>query len=186
MSRCICALRVAARVLRCQLSGRWRDGGHDRLCTVSPFPTNNPRNPEGRDKGLGVEGVKLLDPLLELIELVRGQQWQQGGGGQERSPCQPHAAGTRLQSGEHVSAARLLLFTVQGADRSAAGHRTPARQSEAAEGGEEDGAAAPEVAVDNGDSALLLMRALAAQDEAVNTQLKGEGGLIATRSCTIM
>lgn len=173
---------MAARVLRCQLSGRWRDGGHERLCTVSPFPTHNPHNPPGRDKGLGVEGIKLLDPLLELIELVRGRL----GGGAVCSPGQPHAACTRLQSAGHVLAARLLLFTAQGADHSAAGHRTPTRQSEAAEGGEEDGAAAPEVAVDNGDSALLLMRALAAQDDAVNTQLKGEGGLIATRSCTIM
>ena len=63
-------------------------------------------------------------------------------------------------------------------------------QSEAAEAedgeGDGDGEAAARVAVDNGDAALLLLRALAAQDDAVNAKLKGEGGLIATRSCVVM
>ncbi|GBF95151.1 hypothetical protein Rsub_07735 [Raphidocelis subcapitata] len=55
------------------------------------------------------------------------------------------------------------------------------------EGEGDDGAGAGgEVAVDNGDAALLLLRALAVQDEAVSGRLKGEGGLIATRSCAIM
>ncbi|KAI8463295.1 MAG: hypothetical protein J3K34DRAFT_475344 [Monoraphidium minutum] len=42
------------------------------------------------------------------------------------------------------------------------------------------------VAVDNGDSALLLLRALAAQDADANAKLKGGGGLLQTRSCAIM
>jgi hypothetical protein len=54
------------------------------------------------------------------------------------------------------------------------------------EEGEGEDADDGEVAVDNGDSALLLLRALAAQDEAVSGQLKGEGGLLATRSCVVM
>jgi hypothetical protein len=40
--------------------------------------------------------------------------------------------------------------------------------------------------VENGDSALLLLRALAAQDPDVTQALKGEGGLLTTRSCAIM
>jgi len=52
-------------------------------------------------------------------------------------------------------------------------------ENEAAEGD-------AEIAVDNGDSALLLLRALAAQDDEVSAKLKGEGGLLATRSCVVM
>lgn len=81
---------------------------------------------------LGVEGNKLVEPLLEVIE--KGEE---------------------------------------GAKQEAAG----------GEGEDGDG---DEVAVDNGDAALLLLRALAAQDPDVHQLLKGEGGLIATRSCAIM
>lgn len=41
------------------------------------------------------------------------------------------------------------------------------------------------LAVDNGDDALLLLRALAAQDPDVKEKLKGQSEILGTR-CTIM
>lgn len=58
--------------------------------------------------------------------------------------------------------------------------RVPQGEGEAEAGGEGD-----EVAVDNGDTALLLLRALAAQDPEVTQQLTGEAGVI-SRRCSIM
>jgi hypothetical protein len=63
-------------------------------------------------------------------------------------------------------------------------------ETEAGEDGEEGegegGKGEDAVAVENGDNALLLLRALANQDEEVAKLLKGEEGLLATRSCSIM
>lgn len=41
------------------------------------------------------------------------------------------------------------------------------------------------LAVDNGDDALLLLKALAAQDPAVRDKLKGQSEILGTR-CTLM
>ena len=41
------------------------------------------------------------------------------------------------------------------------------------------------LAVDNGDDALLLLRALAAQDPDVRDKLKGQSEILGTR-CTVM
>jgi hypothetical protein len=79
---------------------------------------------------LGVPGVRLVEPLLELIEKGEAGPADADGDG-EADPGQP-------------------------------------------------------LAVDNGDSALLLLRALSAQDPEVEARLKGAGGLIATRSCAVM
>lgn len=61
-------------------------------------------------------------------------------------------------------------------------------QSEADQADEDGGKEAPDgdVAVDNGDSALLLLRALTSQDDAAAVALKGEGGLLSARSCVVM
>jgi hypothetical protein len=65
----------------------------------------------------------------------------------------------------------------QGEERADAEDK--AEEGEGDDEGDEGG-----VAVDNGDAALLLLRALSAQDEEVAGKLKG--GLIAERSCTVM
>ena len=67
-----------------------------------------------------------------------------------------------------------------------AGAPTDEQAEAGAEAGEEDEEDDDDVAVDNGDSAVLLLRALAAQEPAVNDKLKGSGGLLQARSCTIM
>ncbi|KIY97692.1 hypothetical protein MNEG_10267, partial [Monoraphidium neglectum] len=51
---------------------------------------------------------------------------------------------------------------------------------------EEGAGAGDEVAIDNGDSAVLLLRALSTQDPEVAAKLKGGGGLLRARSCAIM
>lgn len=67
-----------------------------------------------------------------------------------------------------------------GASKAGAGAAANGSKQQGAEG---DGQKA--LAVDNGDDALLLLRALAAQDEEVREKLKGQSEILGTR-CSIM
>eukprot|EP00878_Enallax_costatus_P012657 GHUV01013221.1.p2 GENE.GHUV01013221.1~~GHUV01013221.1.p2 ORF type:complete len:185 (+),score=96.29 GHUV01013221.1:328-882(+) len=98
----------------------------------------------GRD-ALGIEGVKLVEPLLTLVEAHEDQQDKED----EQQEQQQDAGDDEDE----------LITDAIGATKS--------------------------LAVDNGDDALLLLRALAAQDQDVRDKLKGQSEILGTR-CTVM
>jgi hypothetical protein len=151
---------------------------------------------------LGTAGTKLVEPLLELVDkvgvgggggarggVVGGRWWWsrfgvgacQSGGPWSLQFCLRRRPDLRLSAEpQHPLPPNPARASAQGDGETEAG--------EDGDGDDADGGARPEgaVAVDNGDSALLLLRALANQDEAVAKLLKGEEGLLANRSCAIM
>lgn len=96
---------------------------------------------------LGVDGVKLVEPLLALVEAHEDQEDKQD---EEKEQQQDKSSSD--DEGEAIMT---------------------------------DVTAKAGLAVDNGDDALLLLRALAAQDPDVKDKLKGQSEILGTR-CSLM
>jgi hypothetical protein len=110
---------------------------------------------------------QLVEPLLALVEATE-------------EPIASEAEGDG-EGGDDEEDEDDEEYTHAGAG--GAGSARAAGRADAARAG---GAASKPLAVDNGDDALLLLRALAAADERVRGKLKGQSEILMDTRCTVM